>query len=144
MRGRYCKPLMLACFALSASFLAACSTNNSEVTKELKYVDGSLTKLTYKVGETLDLSSLEVKLFTTTDGVTDEGVNYTNFVTSVKDGYTFKESDITEEGKYFVVNINALDEGIKSTSINLTVTSADEVFQYIDYTKNDTFKLHTK
>lgn len=140
MRGRYCKPLMLACFALSASFLAACSTNNSEVTKELKYVDGSLTKLTYKVGETLDLSSLEVKLFTTTDGVTDEGVNYTNFVTSVKDGYTFKESDITEEGEYFVVNINALDEGIKSTSINLTVTSADEVFQYIDYTKNDTFK----
>lgn len=143
MERRKIQPLTLLCFSLATVCLAACSsqTNDGSI-KELKYVDGSLTKTTYKVGETLDLTGLKVKLFTTTDGVTDEGVFYTNFETSVQNGYVFTENDVTSDSKYFVVTIDAKDDGIASTSVNLTVEeeSKDVVRKYIDYTKDTSFK----
>lgn len=124
MKRKKFQPFALVCLGLATVCLASCSSQDSNgVTKELKYVEGSLDKTTYKVGETLDLTGLEVKLFTTTNGVTDNGIIYTNFETSVQEGYKFTEDDVTEEGEYFKVVISAKDDNVATTSFDLTIVS---------------------
>lgn len=78
-------------------------------------------KTEYIVGETFSLDGIEVKLVTTTNGVSDQAVAYKDYKTSLKDGYTFKESDITMEGDTLDVTIYSDDETITSASIELVV-----------------------
>lgn len=81
-------------------------------------------KTEYLVGEQLTFEGLEVKLFTTTNGVKDEGVVFTDYSTNVEEGYTFTESDITAEGDTYRVVIYAEDETITSAIIDLTISPA--------------------
>lgn len=82
-------------------------------------------KTEYKVGETLSFEGLEVKLVTKTNGVSDEGVAFTNYKTDTEAGYKFVEGNITNVGETFDVVIFAEDPTITSAILELTVKAGD-------------------
>lgn len=90
------------------------------VIEKVLVVSGTF-KTEYIVGENFSLDGIEVKLITKTNGVSDQGVAYKDYKTSLEDGYTFKESDITMEGDTLDVIIYSDDETITSASIELVV-----------------------
>lgn len=111
-------------------------TPDPVIVKSLK-ITSLPTKTEYRVNETLSFEGLEVKLFTTTDDVVDEGVIYTNFHTSVEEGYTFKEEDITSLTKSFEVTVVSNEENIKSTTFELTVLEEEKPEVVITATLHD-------
>lgn len=66
------------------------------VTKALK-ITHAPNKTIFKVGETLDLTGMVVKLVTSTDGVEDEGITVSDgsYTLSVPEGKVFSQEDIT-------------------------------------------------
>ena len=96
------------------------------ISKALK-ITSMPTKVEYRVNESLSFEGLEVKLFTTTDDVEDEGVIYTNFTPSVEEGYVFQEKDITSMTNVFEVILIANEENVRSTTFELTVLEEEKV-----------------
>ena len=126
------KKMFLSAALLISSFgiLASCNTTPveppeptpqapSQISKKL--VASGLKKTTYLVGEALSFEGLTVKLETITDGVSSGLTDYTTYTTNYEEGYVFKEEDVTQEGFSFDVVISAKEEGIRSTTLNLTV-----------------------
>ena len=96
----------------------------SSISVEKKLIISGDYKTEYKVGEALSFEGLEVKMVTTTDGVSDEGVTYTDYKTGCEEGYVFKEDDISVDGETFDVSIYSDDETITSATLELTVVPA--------------------
>lgn len=99
-------------------------TFESFTTVEKSLVLSGTYKTEYKVGEALNFDNLEVKLFTTTNGVKDEGVIYNDYKTSVEEGHVFTEEEITNLDETFDVVIYSDEENVTSTILELTIKSA--------------------
>ena len=121
--------LKLGLFAVVALFpLVSCNKEDKPddpidpvVTKTLKYTANSLEKTSYYVGEAFSTKGLEVKLFTTTDGVSDSGVVYSDYKLSIDDGYIFKSEDISTDVDPYELIITPNDTTFKPITIDLSV-----------------------
>lgn len=128
--------LLFASSFLIMSLASACkqntpdvsSTETSEieesqepvVTKALK-ITKSPDKTIFKVGETLDLSGMVVKLFTSTDGVEDQGITLSDgsYTLSVPEGKVFSQEDITNALEITITYND--DASVASTKLTIVV-----------------------
>ena len=128
--------LLFASSFLIMSFTSACKentpvTSSSEtseiedskepvVSKALK-ITKSPDKTIFKVGETLDLSGMVVKLITSTDGVEDEGITLSDgsYTLSVPEGKVFSQEDITNALEITITYND--DANVASTKLTVVV-----------------------
>jgi len=93
------------------------STSETVIEKELRIVSEP-TKKIYVVGEYLDYSGLSVKKYTTTDGVSDEGVTMSSEALS----FSHQEGSVVSEVQNLVITVaDKNEESVKSASFTLTV-----------------------
>ncbi|MDY2727420.1 MAG: hypothetical protein SOV26_00205 [Candidatus Onthovivens sp.] len=100
-------------------------------------VESEPNKTEYEVGEKFTSEGLKVKLFTTTNDITDSGVDYDDYYLSINENFEFKEENITTSAKPLKIIVKSNDQSIKSTSFNVSIKEKEIIIEPVDITFGD-------
>lgn len=130
----YKKPVIFLLILSSFGLITACQNESNPnpdaqkkddvITKEIEI--SAPTKTTYKVGEAFSLDGLNVTLFTTTNGVKDEGTSFSEYKVSLEEGYVFLESDVTTADFPKTISVTPNDSSIKPKTFDIYVEEKEK------------------